>query len=296
MPPAYTTKFKDEHHVFVKNVPAELGIAAVPGLFEQYKPTRIKNVYPTSNITTIVVTFGTYEEAEQAQEDIDGIRLENVVLRVEMYDQRRSVRYIKETQTRNPRTRRAHRPHMGYAEETYDEEYEQEAEELEEAVYVRPAAMPRRASPGITTWANIVGNDRGTGMTPLPAPAKAVQTTDPTLTPDPTPANDNDTQYCDHTHEPAIPYVSDDTASSEHGSIDVLPPSWETASLTDSTTSPTDSELVRLMKETVLKNKPKPVVRTSIFVPWESFDSTERLVQRHCRDCVFCQKRLALKE
>lgn len=303
MPRPFTTKFKDEHHIFVKNVPAALGISAVPRLFEQYEPTRIKNVYPTSNITTIVVTFGTYEEAEQAQEDIDGTRIDNVVLRVEMYDKRRSLRYLKDTGTRNTPRRSTHRPHFAQVEEEYEDEYEGDGE-YEEPVYVRPAATQPQVSPGTTTWANIVGNNRGNGMAPLPAPANAVQPRDPT--PMFAPANDHNAEYANDIHEPVGPHNNDNATQSEHGSIEVLPPSWETASLADSTTSPTDSELIRITQEIVpileaeakaqAQAKTKEVPRTSIVVPWESFDSTERLVQRHCRDCVFCQKRLAMRQ
>lgn len=272
MPRAHTTKFKDEHHIFVKNVPADLGIAAVPRLFEQYKPTRIKNVYPTSNITTIVVTFATYEEAEQAKEDIDGIRLDNVVLRVEMYDKRRSLRYLKETRT-------THRPRLGYVEEEYDDDYEEEEEEPEVPVYVRPSGTPRQGSPGITTWAGIVGNDHCTGMAPLSALAHAVQTEYPT------PVNEG--HRAKQTIEQLPSHVDDGVPLSEHGSLDVLPPSTET-------TSTTDSEPKRKTgKQLLCIRSPGTFKRTSIFVPWESFDSTERIVQRHCRDCAFCKKRLA---
>ncbi|KAH7381398.1 hypothetical protein DE146DRAFT_285297 [Phaeosphaeria sp. MPI-PUGE-AT-0046c] len=280
MPRASTTKFKDEHHIFVKNVPADLGTAAVPNLFEHYKPTRIKNVYPTSNITTIVVTFATHEEAQQAQEDIDGMRLEHVVLRVEMYNKRRSIRYLKET-------RNTHRPHQGYVEEEdYDEDYEEEYEtEYKEevkrcakpvATYALPFGPARQDSP--TTWARIVGKSRGTGMDPLPAPAVSAQSGGPSLM--------NGAECTEQSPEVAMPHQDNEAASTDHSSADVLSPSSETS-------SSTDAEPDQKTPNHLLDAKPDTAVRASIFVPWESFNSTKRIVQRHCRDCAFCKKRLA---
>lgn len=282
MPRAHTTKFKDEHHIFVKNVPADLGISAVPNLFEQHKPTRIKNVYPTSNITTIVVTFATYEEAQQAQEEIDGTRLEHVVLRVEMYDKRRSVRYLKET-------RNTHRPYLRYIdeqEEDYEEEIEQEyeeeyKEELEKpqepaATYALPFGSAQRGDP--TTWARVVGKNRGAGMVPLPPPTKAAWTGQPTPK--------NGAPWTEKNAEVAILHQHDGVAPSEHGSTDVLPLSSEIS-------SSTETEPERGTENYPRNSNSEKAVRTSIFVPWESFISTERIIQRHCRNCAFCQKRLA---
>lgn len=80
MPRHNNTKAKEvEHLIFVKNVPADVARAAGPlmEMFARYGPTRIKNVYPTSDITTVVVSFPTLDEAIDAQEGTDGMRLES---------------------------------------------------------------------------------------------------------------------------------------------------------------------------------------------------------------------------
>lgn len=78
MPRQNHTKSKEvEHLIFVKNVPADVAAGPLMELFERYDPIRIKNVYPTSDITTVVVSFPTYDEACYAKEDTDGIRLDS---------------------------------------------------------------------------------------------------------------------------------------------------------------------------------------------------------------------------
>jgi len=78
MPRHHNTKAKDvEHLIFVKNVPAHVADGPLLDLFARYEPTRVKNVYPTSDITTVVFSFPTSDEACFAKEDTDGIRLES---------------------------------------------------------------------------------------------------------------------------------------------------------------------------------------------------------------------------
>jgi hypothetical protein len=169
MPRPQHTKAKEEHLIFVKNCPADLATGPLLDLFERYDPIRIKNVYPNSDITTVVVSFPTYDEACYAQEDTDGIRLENVVLRVEMFDKYRSVRYLREE-------RGVNRP-LGAVGDDDDEvgyiapKYSLEAEDFPD---MEPAA-PAKQGNGGNTWAQIARKVHPSGMAPLPAP-RAVTT------------------------------------------------------------------------------------------------------------------------
>jgi hypothetical protein len=169
MPRPQHTKAKEEHLIFVKNCPADLATGPLLDLFERYDPIRIKNVYPNSDITTVVVSFPTYDEACYAQEDTDGIRLENVVLRVEMFDKYRSVRYLREE-------RGANRP-LGAVGDDDDEvgyiapKYSLEAESFPDM----ESGAPAKQGNGGNTWAQIARKVHPSGMAPLPAP-RAVTT------------------------------------------------------------------------------------------------------------------------
>jgi hypothetical protein len=163
---------KDEHLIFVKNVPAYLATEAVPELFARYRPDRIKNVYPKSDITTVVVGFATQEKASQAQQETDGMRLENVVLRVEMYSKHRSVRYLQEARTKSQPT--------SAAEEDYEELDECEEVIPAEPEYVLPFARKPQEGSGPSTWAQVAGTDRKTDMIPPPLPGVAPLTEFPT--------------------------------------------------------------------------------------------------------------------
>ena len=163
---AHNMRTPNEHLVFVKNVPSDLAKKnMIPKLFAQYNPIGFKNVYPHSNITTVVVTFATRREAARAQEETDQTRLENVILRVEGYKKTRSVRYLRDKG-------QAIRP-LGTVEEDDTEDSEEDYAEEEPPAYNPPpepvaAKDPKIASTGIT-WAHIAGNQRGAVQPVVPA-------------------------------------------------------------------------------------------------------------------------------
>jgi hypothetical protein len=165
MPTANNTRRANEHLVFVKNVPGYLAKDTIPKLFVQYNPIGVKNVYPRSSITTVVISFATKREALHAQQETDQMRLDNVILRVEGYNKQQSVRYLRDQG-------QANRP-LGSVEgddtECYDEPFA-----LQEASADTPppepvaAKDPKIASAG-TTWAHIAGNQPGTVQPTVPA-------------------------------------------------------------------------------------------------------------------------------
>ena len=95
MPLLPGTRASNERIVFVKNVPSYVPSDQIAELFAPYKPLSIKNIYKGSSITTIVVGFGSRSDAVRAQRNTDGKSLGSAVIKVEMYEQRRSLRYIK---------------------------------------------------------------------------------------------------------------------------------------------------------------------------------------------------------
>jgi hypothetical protein len=272
---------KDEHLIFVKNVPAYLATEAVPELFARYRPDRIKNVYPKSDITTVVVGFATQEKASQAQQETDGMRLENVVLRVEMYSKHRSVRYLQEARTKSQPT--------SAAEEDYEELDECEEVIPAEPEYVLPFARKPQEGSGPSTWAQVAGTDRKTDMMPLPPPPGVAPLAD-----FPTPSEQRASPA--PPIKVAVPRIdtarNTDNATSTLGSTDEVLPHSSTSSSTKVSSCDGDVEYTTKTDEQATTTKPDQPVRDSIFAPWESTSTSQRISHRHCRDCTFCQMRM----
>jgi hypothetical protein len=290
MPRAYNAKAhtkpngpaKDEHLIFVKNVPAYLATEAVPELFARYRPDRIKNVYPKSDITTVVVGFATQEKASQAQQETDGMRLENVVLRVEMYSKHRSVRYLQEARTKSQPT--------SAAEEDYEELDECEEVIPAEPEYVLPFARKPQEGSGPSTWAQVAGTDRKTDMIPPPLPGVAP------LTEFPTPSEQRASPKPEPPIKVAVPRIdtarNTDNATSTLGSTDDVLPHSSNASSTKVASYDGDVEDTAKTGEQATTTKPDQPVRDSIFAPWEPMSTSRRMSHLHCRHCTFCQMRM----
>lgn len=95
-------KASNEHLVFAKNVPQYMA-GQITQLFNRYKPVGVRNIYPRSDMTTLVFTFGSQFDAERAQRETDLMRIDYVVLKVETYNDKQSVRALRAK-------RRARRP------------------------------------------------------------------------------------------------------------------------------------------------------------------------------------------
>lgn len=96
MPLLSAAKAPNERLIFVKNVPTYVPEEEIAALFAPYNPISIKNVYKDSSITTIVVAFRSKPDAARAQHETDKTRLGSAEIKVELYEQRRSVRYIRD--------------------------------------------------------------------------------------------------------------------------------------------------------------------------------------------------------
>jgi hypothetical protein len=278
MPRASNTNFRDEHLIFVKNVPAHLAKAAIPELFSPYEPARIKNVYPKGDITTVVVGFHTHEEASRAQKDTDGLCLENVVLRVEMYSKHRSVRFLRDTRTNQWPS--------GTGEEEFEDEYEDETPA--EPEYTLPFGRARQDRSGPATWAQIVGEDRQTSMMPLPPSGIAFPSERPTTLTGPA--------LLTSPVQVAVPrfYLASktDNATSTIGSTDGIPSHSPNMSPVDAIDYVGYVEKNRKPKKQAAATKLGWPPYASIFASWEPINTSQRISQRHCRDCAFCQKRV----
>jgi hypothetical protein len=271
---------KDEHLIFVKNVPAYLATEVIPKLFARYRPDRIKNVYPKSDITTVVVGFETHEKAARAQQDTDGMRLESVVLRVEMYSKHRSVRYLLEE--------RAKSQSPGATEDEYEEEYEDNCEEElpVQPQYVLPFARKPQDGTAPSTWAHVAGTERHTGMMPLPPPPGPARIEEfPMLAeqkaPSATPIK---------VAVPRIKVARDsNNATSTLGSTEGVP---SNVSSTKVASYDGDAEQNQTTEKRKAAAKVNKAVLDSIFAPWEPINTSQRISQGHCQNCTFCQMRM----
>jgi hypothetical protein len=96
MPPPKDNKNNHKHLIFVKNIPQESAPQIVK-LYTQYKPIEVKNLYPTSRITTFLIALLTAEDAANVQQLTNGLRLDNTIVSVERYNAKQSTVARRET-------------------------------------------------------------------------------------------------------------------------------------------------------------------------------------------------------
>jgi hypothetical protein len=286
----------DEYPIFVKNVPQDLATEAVPEFFNQYEPLHIKNVYPHSHTTTVVVYFATLEAALDCQVETDGMRLENVVLSVEPYNTKKSVRHLREE-----RVAKRYGP-MGVIEEDDGDSEEQEQEDLPGYITpTEPAAQYKVPEGG--TWAQIAGHKKfPTGMAPFPPPSPALsphtrpaKLTQPaeltaisTETPVPTPRSTPHIAV-------AVPRLLE-SAQSHRTASEGLFEDTAADSLDTSLNIADEGGIQDEVAENATDMKPrKPTPKYTAPTwgnPMDTIDTAERMRQVHCRNCFLCQMRM----
>ena len=253
MPHPRHTKAPSQHLIFVKNVPTYLAKYTIPDIYNGYGALGVKNVYPEGSITTAVVSFRTDKDAVRAQIETDGMRLDNVILRVELFNKQRSVRFLRE----NGLTKRPlddiveDYEESAQGEEGYDAGSERTSFDGNVA-----STLPDDAVKD-TTWARVVANNNPTPTTAkrpkahrVVLPGKAAPHKDPSqsgIIPSPT-AKDSNTSY------------------------------------------KTDFE-GNSARDQLLEATTKAVVVVRDVNTWEPIDTTERIRQRHCKLCFFCRLR-----
>ncbi|KAL5114503.1 hypothetical protein ACEQ8H_007593 [Pleosporales sp. CAS-2024a] len=276
---------KEEHLIFVKNVPAYMVDKAIVHLYNQYDPVRFKNVYPDSDITTIVVGFRTHDTAVQAQQETDGLRLETVVLRVELYTKQRSIRYLQDQRNK------AKAPSDANEDAEEEEEYQEPAREEEERHVLPLGHDAATSAPGRKTWARIIAGKQTTtyGMMPLPPPAKDI------VSRPATPIHDQ-TAKSTPTGQVAVPYMAHSNKADDSATVDS-----DTASNITSESSKGlsgdgagyegDVEDNKKIRKQRIAIESTLSIRESLFSTSESIDSSKLISERHARDCEFCQMR-----
>jgi hypothetical protein len=296
MPLPRSNKATNEHLIFVKNVPGYLATDEIRSLFAKYNPASLKNVYPNSNVTTVVIGFRTNEEAVRAQAGTDQTRLAHVILKVEMYNQRQSVRYLRDQgQTTRPRGAEHDEEEPGY----FDEEPTQE-----DSPVFTPPLEPHTArgstfAPQGTTWAEIAGNRRA-----LVEEAPTTPEVDSSATTESTPIS-----------TPRMPVPVPQKLSApglEQKSSPIPPPA--AVSLGNSTPEALAIPSPHIVDDTKTPHTDQieeRVRRLGDITSWDSvaqwayenssqqsaqlladpFDTTARIQKRHCQNCAFCQLR-----
>ncbi|KAF1938710.1 hypothetical protein EJ02DRAFT_16184 [Clathrospora elynae] len=290
----YPRVANQQHLIFVKNVPGYLVKDAIPKLFSRYNPIDIKNVYPYSKDTTVVVSFRTKHEAARAQQETDQVRLDSVILRVESYNKKRSVRFIRENGHVNRQ--------LGDVDEDEPEDDSEETAHDNIPVYTLPLDLVNvkdlKTTPKGTTWADIAGNRRRQVDSNAPTvveaeeePVPATVPTTPTTTPRISVAVPHELstpgfEHLDHLR-PAIPPP---IAPSLSAHTAVSPPLY---TLPDSPCEADVEENIRKQKEVAEWAQKASVVQETPDTPatYEHIDSTERIRWKHCQNCAFCKMR-----
>ncbi|KAJ8108371.1 hypothetical protein OPT61_g8221 [Boeremia exigua] len=347
------------HHrrqmLFVKNVPQE-SAAHIASLFTQYKPLEVRNLYPTSCITTFMVALPTEEAAEEALRNTDGLRIESTVLTVERYNARQSTVARRDARRRNHGFwRGTYNPAASSNGDTDNDSYDADGES--QVSIERPSSadaiatqasnasvfLSQNANGGhIASWANVASGASTDQHGPLQAP----QVEEPTRRPyapvvsSLLPRNERRTASIPSVNgadaEPrhAPPLKVTGTSSEETpariapkpATFDpnrspliartpaILPPGRKAAiphpRIVDASShsqEPQTREGPALAEASQTQSREETHVeegsgqqtqasdilqqpRTCLVMP---IDTSRYIQERHCRDCAFCQKRLA---
>lgn len=290
MPPTLQPKAAEKHLIFVKNIPTYMARSTIPALYNEYGAFNVKNVYPESSITTAVVSFRTKDEAARAQEETDGMRLNDVILRVEMYERHRSVRFLRGNG-------QANRP-LSVTEEEDSAGSQEEVPYDTNTAYTSPPklvmpGLPDNA-PGGTTWARIAAIKSARITKIPPNEPEAHPPEDPATassTPAATPRIKVAVPHITFPPGPAHPSPHPPKASPDQphypDSAAVLSSPTNTGGTQYETELGVDRELNKLLDTMSLAGD----VRQNV-AAWEPIDTTELIRWRHCQGCYFCKLRM----
>jgi RNA recognition motif-containing protein len=283
------TRVSNERLIFVKNVPSYVPDDQIAELFAPYHPVSFKNIYKGSSITTIVVGFRSTGDAARAQRETDGKPLGSAVIKVEIYEPRRSIRYLREhEQAKIPLD----------VEEEDDTELPGEEIVPKEVsthfppLYPAPVELPSTA-PQSTTWARIASNQRAQGVTNAPAITKADEAHTPASTPIVTPqipivvpveALEPEPQALQPSSSPSVSLNNSIT------SVMSAPPAHD-----DSSDGNEETEIgyyARKCHEILgwAQHSSNNIQEMQLGLG-EPADTTVRIRYRHCGGCTFCKMR-----
>lgn len=293
MPLNNGAKAANEHLIFVKNVPGYTETEDLKRMYENYNPTSLKNVYPNSNVTTIVVGFRTKAEATRAQEETDQTRIANVILRVEMYNQRQSVRYLRDQGQANRSLGQVEQDEPGYFDEPAQEDAPFFTPPLEPYVARDPAAAPQG-----TTWAHVAGNRlvpvkeaRKLNGTDSPATVPSTPTYTPRM---PIAVPQKLLPPGQQQPESSPPPAAVSLGHSTPEALPIPPPRSVVSTNTGTTDEAEDRDRtmsdIAIWQATTQWATERGSYQATL-QEVEPIDTTARIRQRHYRDCVFCQMR-----
>ncbi|USP79517.1 uncharacterized protein yc1106_06791 [Curvularia clavata] len=286
------SKASNERLVFVKNVPSYVPQEQIAKLFSPYHPISTKNIYKGSSITTIVIGFRSASDAARAQRTTDGKSLGNAVIKVEMYEQRRSIRYLRDHGHTNlpseadEEVDETERPGKGFT--------PKEAPAHFPPLYPAPVKIPSTAPQG-NTWARIASNQRAQGATNAPAITPADEERTPVSTPVATPRIPTAMPIkpfdVKHQTPDSSPPAAVSLGNATPDAIFIppdIPPSPE-----DMRTETEIEYRIRRWGEILgwAQSSSSDVAQSMQSEPFEPLDTTARIQHRHARHCAFCMRR-----
>lgn len=169
-------KYNPAQLIFVKNVPQD-SASSIANIYTQYEPLDVKNLYPTSQITTMMIALPTAEIAATALRCTDGMKVDNTIISVERYNARQSIVARRESRRKcnGEQTMNYEDDYDGYEadQSMHDEVPESWEDELAPHVPEEPVAICRETGKvdGVS-WADVT---KGLLMK-LPSPPHAIAT------------------------------------------------------------------------------------------------------------------------
>lgn len=308
-------KASNEHLVFAKNVPQYMA-GQITQLFNHYKPTSVRNIYPRSDMTTLVFTFGSQFDAECAQRETDLLRIDYVVLKVETYNDKQSVRALRaKRRARRPVGRVLGRYEADDAGE-HGEEKEEEDAEIESvaersdtpidtgfSTHPLPAGNPMAGAATGLTWANIaaIKEPRPAALTDTTVDTNLLEIdTTHTTTPQKSHLNLNpplhDTPASDATSvtvkpAPRINFLANHSPSS----ISTASPNNNGNNGNNEGDGDDSDGAIPLAHPTSAFNLPGSTEPLASMLSYFPADSAEYVRESHCQVCSFCQYLAARK-
>jgi hypothetical protein len=177
-------KYEDEQMLFVKNVPQE-SAAHVAGLFTKYKPLETKNLYPFARITTLMIALPSSGVTENALNELNNWRINNIVITVERYNSKQST-----VARREARKKRKDLPHGRANGKHHNGDYngydggKEVRTRKDEAKPSKLVAMPPREALPLRTkrvsesgginWAGIAGGTQSAKLPSSPSSSPAL--------------------------------------------------------------------------------------------------------------------------
>ncbi|KAL6709919.1 hypothetical protein ACN47E_000704 [Coniothyrium glycines] len=312
MPHKHFSKIADGHLIFAKNVPHYMS-DRVTHIFADYKPLGIKNVYPHGDMTTLVISFRTVEQAERAQQDTDQLRLDHVILRVEGFSKKQSIRALRQQQRKGSRpVAESYDDGGGGVDDGYEEAAEEYFDEhdttgsstpVDDAATTLATSIDKQAATQVphtaqaTTWADIAAKHSPSATLIPPAPPKHCPHATPPMPTVPR------AHLSTHTPPPAHPTPGKPDAAvpyppprpvprAPRHSQPCTPPRHPAGPhpplLAPATTSVTqDHGASDQDQDSREATRPLPVATpaASVLAP---VDTTQAIRERHCRGCAFC--------